>query len=58
MGRVVYANSITLTPGTVTVDMVGDLLEVHALTREAATDLAGGSMDRRVTRVEGEEDRS
>ncbi len=50
---VIYANSITLTPGTVTVDMVGDLLEVHALTREAAADLANGEMDRRVTLVEG-----
>ncbi len=54
VGRVVYANSITLTPGTVTVDMVGDRLEIHALTREAAEDLMSGAMDRRVTRVEGE----
>lgn len=54
LGGVIYANSITLTPGTVTVDIVGDRLEVHALTREAAADLENGEMDRRVTRVEGE----
>ena len=31
-----YANSITLTPGTVTVDVDGDMLLVHALTRTGA----------------------
>ena len=33
--RVLYANSITLTPGTLTIDMVGDELTIHALTTEA-----------------------
>ena len=31
LARAIYANSITLTPGTVTVDMAGDRLLVHAL---------------------------
>ncbi len=53
IGRVVYANSITLTPGTVSVDTEGEEITVHALTDEAAVDLLGGSMDRRVTRMEG-----
>jgi multicomponent Na+:H+ antiporter subunit E len=53
IARVLYANSITLTPGTVTVDLSGDELTVHALTREAAEELASGEMDRRVTMVEG-----
>jgi multicomponent Na+:H+ antiporter subunit E len=53
LGRVIYANSITLTPGTVTTDLSGDTLEVHALTREAADSLVEGDMDRRVTRLEG-----
>ncbi|MDS4070664.1 MAG: Na+/H+ antiporter subunit E [Candidatus Competibacter sp.] len=53
LGRFVYANSITLTPGTVTTYLSGDTLEVHALTREAADSLIGGDMDRRVTRLEG-----
>ena len=53
LGRVVYANSITLTPGTVSVDIDGDEIVVHALTREAAQGLRGGEMDRRVRDLEG-----
>jgi multicomponent Na+:H+ antiporter subunit E len=34
--RVLYANSITLTPGTITVDLNGDRLLVHCITEEAA----------------------
>ena len=54
LGRVIYANSITLTPGTVTVDVEGDEMTVHALTSGTAADLETGDMDRRVTRMEGE----
>lgn len=53
VARALYANSITLTPGTVTVDVQGDEFLVHALTAEAAADLDTGDMDRRVTRVDG-----
>ncbi len=53
LGRVTFGNSITLTPGTITVDMEGDTIEVHALTREAAETLQAGEMDRRVTEMEG-----
>ena len=53
LGRVTYANSITLVPGTVTMDVDGDVFTVHALTREAAEDLKRGEMDRRVCSVEG-----
>jgi multicomponent Na+:H+ antiporter subunit E len=53
LGRVVYANSITLTPGTVSLRVEGDEIIVHALTRKAAEELLEGSMDRRVTRTEG-----
>ena len=53
VGQVTYANSITLTPGTITVDIVDGMLEVHALTREAADGLETGEMDRRVTAMEG-----
>ena len=52
LGRVIYANSITLTPGTVTTSLSGDSLEVHALTREGADDLLAGDMDRRVAGLE------
>lgn len=52
MGRVIYANSITLTPGTVTMDLKGDSLTVHALTAEGIDALRQGEMDRRVRRLE------
>lgn len=52
LGRVTYANSITLVPGTVTMDVDGDVFTVHALTREAAADLKRGEMNRRVCNVE------
>lgn len=52
VGEVIYANSITLTPGTVVMELAGSELTVHALTREAAEALKGGEMDRRVSRIE------
>lgn len=52
LAKVLYANSITLTPGTVSIRVDADEIEVHALTREAATDLQSGEMDRRVSWVE------
>jgi multicomponent Na+:H+ antiporter subunit E len=54
LGQVIYANSITLTPGTVSVDVEEGSIEVHALTKAAAEELIGGEMDRRVTRLENE----
>jgi multicomponent Na+:H+ antiporter subunit E len=50
---VTYANSITLTPGTISVDVKRDEILVHALTRDGAEGLLAGEMDRRVTRFEG-----
>ncbi len=52
LGKVIYANSITLTPGTVSIDIGDDEIEVHALSREAAESLAAGEMDRRVLAIE------
>ena len=52
LGRVTYANSITLVPGTVTVRVNEDMVTVHALTREAAADLKGGEMNHRACQVE------
>jgi multicomponent Na+:H+ antiporter subunit E len=52
-GLVTHANSITLTPGTITVEADHDSFLVHALTRAGAEGLAGSEMDRRVTRLEG-----
>jgi multicomponent Na+:H+ antiporter subunit E len=53
LGRVIYANSITLTPGTISMELEDDVILVHALTREGADGLASGDMDARVTRFEG-----
>ena len=53
VGVVTYANSITLTPGTISVDVGRGEILVHALTREGAAGLQSGEMDRRVTRFEG-----
>jgi multicomponent Na+:H+ antiporter subunit E len=51
LGRVIYANSITLLPGTFTTDVKGPELEVHALTFAAAEDLKSGEMNERVSRM-------
>ena len=51
-GKVMYANSITLTPGTVTTQLDEDVLEVHALTAEMAEDVKSGQMDKMVTWLE------
>lgn len=54
LGRVVYANSITLTPGTVTIALDDNRLTVHALTTGAKEGVESGEMDRRVSALEGE----
>ncbi len=49
----VYANSITMTPGTVTVEVYdGDML-IHALHDEAAAGLQSGDMHDKVLKLEG-----
>ncbi len=53
LGYVIYANSITLTPGTVSIDVRGATIEVHALTGEFAEGVETGEMDRRVSEVAG-----
>jgi multicomponent Na+:H+ antiporter subunit E len=52
LGHVIYANSITLTPGTVSMNVDGDVIEVHALTGEGAANLEAGEMNRRVRLME------
>ena len=53
MGQVVYANSITLTPGTVSLDLRDGEILVHALTHDSAEGVLSGEMDARVLRLEG-----
>lgn len=53
VGLVTHANSITLTPGTITIEAGHDEFLVHAITREGAASLEGSEMDRRVAALEG-----
>lgn len=53
LGRVLYADSITLTPGTVSIELEPKQVLVHALSRDGLTDLRGGEMSRRVKALEG-----
>ena len=51
LGRTILANSITLTPGTVCVDIENDRVFIHALEQASISDLNEGVMDRRVSRL-------
>jgi multicomponent Na+:H+ antiporter subunit E len=53
VGLCTHANSITLTPGTITVEVSGEEMLVHALTTAGAEGVLSGVMDRQVTRFEG-----
>ncbi len=52
VGQVIYANSITLTPGTISIELTEGEILVHALTDYGAAGVLSGDMDRRVTRFE------
>jgi multicomponent Na+:H+ antiporter subunit E len=51
LGRAMFANSITLTPGTVTVDINGRNLVVHALQEETSRAHSFAPMDERAARA-------
>ena len=53
VAKVTYANSITLTPGTVTTKMYKDVLEVHALNADFGNDVRSNEMDKKATWLEG-----
>ncbi len=53
VGLVIHANSITLTPGTITIEAGPGEFLVHALTRAGAEGTTSGDMDRRVSACEG-----
>ena len=50
IAQVALANSITLTPGTITIRIVDGVFYVHAISREAAASLPG-EMEERLARV-------
>ncbi len=51
LARTTLGNSITLTPGTVTMDIEGDEFVVHAVSDKAARELKSGAMEQRVAQV-------
>lgn len=53
LGRFVHANSITLTPGTITTGIVGDDFEVHVLDAAHVDGSEESEMNRRVSALEG-----
>ena len=48
ISRVIYANAITMTPGTVSVNVNKETITVHSLSVEAANDLCSGRMAKAV----------
>lgn len=51
--EVIYANSVTLTPGTMILDIEDKVLEIHALTKDAAKGMLRGGIGRRVRHLSG-----
>ncbi len=54
--RFIFANSITLTPGTITLKLADDVLYIHAISEEAAEGITKGEnlMERKIGRIYGE----
>lgn len=52
-GKVLLANSITITPGTITVDIRGDQLLVHCLDESLDAGLEGSQMEEHILQLEG-----
>ena len=52
-GKVLLGNSITLTPGTITVDVREDRFLVHCLDSDFAEGLSDSAMQRRIRKLEG-----
>ena len=49
--KFVFANSITLTPGTITMLIRGDVLHVHTMSQFLEDDLLEGAIERKVAEV-------
>jgi multicomponent Na+:H+ antiporter subunit E len=56
ISSVTLANSITLTPGTITIDIKDGVFYVHALSQKVADDLNAGAMEDRVAHIYMEAD--
>lgn len=56
ISKVVFANSIILTPGTITMDITKDnTFLIHCISRKVAEDLLTGEMEKRVAQVFNED---
>ncbi|MFP4212971.1 MAG: Na+/H+ antiporter subunit E [Desulfohalobiaceae bacterium] len=51
LAKVILGNSITLTPGTLTVQIDGEKFTVHALTEDTEASLVSGEMEFKVARL-------
>ena len=51
ISMVTFANSITLTPGTITVDVKDGVYYVHAVSKKVAEDLMTGEMEDRIAHI-------
>lgn len=52
LATAIYANCITLTPGTYSLDLDENSIEVHSLTKALAQDLRTGEMSKRISALE------
>ncbi len=51
LARMVFAQSVTLMPGTVTIDVQGDTFLIHCLDEHSARRILSGELERRIARV-------
>lgn len=51
IGLILYGNSITLTPGTITCDIKNNMLLIHGLEPSSIKDLKKGEMDKKVLQI-------
>ncbi|MFP4629224.1 MAG: Na+/H+ antiporter subunit E [Desulfohalobiaceae bacterium] len=51
LAKVILGNSITLTPGTLTVQIEGEYFTVHALTEDTESSLVSGEMEAKVAKL-------
>jgi len=58
LAKTLLANSITLTPGTVTIDVREDTLLIHALSERAQRGVLEGTMEQRIAKMVPEDPRA
>jgi len=51
-GKTALGNSITLTPGTVTIEIENSKILVHAITKEHAQDIRNKDIEKKILRIE------